>query len=322
MMKFNSFKKLKQLGLTLIELLVSMVIGTIVLLALMRIITQTSNIETSVKNTNQLTSDARFAMQRMVNAASATTRLLLPLPENPTTVQSEANRDLLAVALDHSIDSDQDGWSDANNDKDFLDLNNNSIRDAGEAERIDEDFGKDMTNDGKSGIIGIDDNNDGQSDEEIKDDDDEDTEKDEDPINGIDDDGDGAIDEDPSDDMNKDGQSGTSGIDDDLDGKTDEGKKDDDDEDEDANGGKNEDWIDAVVYYLNGTEIIERFPVVGAASGAIFQESVLVSNVTEFKVERFPQINDSYVTLKITLTLETANTDPVTIETTVRAGEF
>ena len=113
-------------------------------------------------------------MQRMVTAVRQGNRLLLPLADNPNTNWREHVREqsipaappegdstlataVLAVSLGPILDRDEDGWADANNDKDFLDLNNNGSRDSGEPERVDEDPDVDNQNDFEPGIRSIDD---------------------------------------------------------------------------------------------------------------------------------------------------------------------
>lgn len=220
-----------------------------------------------VRERHDLVRQARFAMDQMVSALHATPRLLLPLPENPATPYAESIRDVLAVALDPTLDRDGDGFADADNDEDG---------------RLDEDSGNNLTKDGVAGIQGIDDDGDGAVDEGGGADDDEDGVNNEDPINGIDDDGDGAVDEDPGGDLNGDGSPGVVGIDDDGDGSTDEGNTNDDDED----GQTSEDWVDVRVFFLNGSNLMERTPNVDPADGSDFTESTIAVGVTQFRVER------------------------------------
>ena len=317
-----------QRGLSLTELLITVGIAAVIMAGLAGVVNQTLNTEDVVRERNDLTQQARFAMQRMVAAVKGTRHLLLPLGENPATVYSESIRSVLAVTLDPSIDRDRDGWADANNDKDFLDSNNNSLRDSDELERIDEDTGNDNTNDLAQGLIGIDDDGDGVIDEgavhvsgQYRDNDEDGSEM-EDFINGLDDDADGAIDEDIPGDMNKDGDGGIKGIDDDLDGSIDEGPPTDNDED----GQDGEDWFDAVIYYLSGNQLIERQPSLidttgdSVVTGADFTESVIAENVTQFRIERIPQGGGRAVLLDITLVLTAASGKTVTLNTRLRPG--
>lgn len=289
----------QQTGFSLIEILISVTIAGSLIASMQGLLGIALNAESSSRTKNHSFQQGRFAMQLMVKSVRMTRRLMIPLAENPNTGHSEHIRDVLAVTLDPTLDRDGDGWADANNDKDYLDVNNNGSRDTGEPERVDEDIHDDMTRDGKAGIIGIDDNGDGTVDNGAgKNDDDEDGSKKEDPINGIDDDGDGAIDEDTSHDADDNGKSGLAGVDDDLDGATDESGKDDDDED----GTNNEDWLDPVVYFLNGTNLIQRVPNIDPADGTDYQENIIIENVSLFQIERIPQGNG--VTTLVDISLE------------------
>jgi len=175
------------------------------------------------------------------------------------------------------------------------------------------------------GIHLIDDGGDGSVDDSFFDGDDDERfhSADEDPINGIDDDADGVTDEDPGADMNGDGCPGLCGVDDDNDGQVDEGNADDDDED----GVVDEDWLDAVVFYLQGDSLIERHPVPwdetanGFVSGRDFIESVIAEGVTRFRVER--PIASSPTLQIIDLTLELTDPDSgetVNLHTQIRVG--
>ena len=352
-----------QSGITLVELIFTVAIAAVIIAALSGIVNVALQSEGDVRERNDLTQQARFAMQRMFVSVRGTLRLMLPLADNPNTNWRENVREetvpasapegsstkataVLAVTLDPTIDRDDDGWADANNDKDFMDINNNGTFDAGEYERIDEDVDDDNTNDSAHGIIGIDDNGDGAFDgagrfdvvdnETTWRDNDEssliqpptEADEEEDPVNGIDDDGDGAIDEDIPGDMNDDDWPGVAGIDDDHDGSTDEdgasggGWDGDDDED----GEKDEDWFDPVVFYLNGSTLIERLPASTdtngdlVVSGADYTESVIAENVTLFRVERIPQTDGRSVLVDLTLELTGDNGVVVSLNTRVRVG--
>lgn len=308
-------------GFTLTEVLVTVAILALILVGIAGVLEQALRAESATRERNDLTRQARFAMDRMTAAVSGTRLLMLPLSENPGTAWSESVREpgVLAVTLDPTLDRDGDGWADANNDKDFLDLNQNATRDPGEPERIDEDLDNDATNDAKPGIAFIDDDGDGAVDEGNSADDDEDgVFSNEDWLNGSDDDGDGTVDEDFDKEMNFDGAPGVAGVDDDLDGLIDEGMPsmvDDDDED----GAKSEDWLDVVVYFLSGSTLIERMPNVNPGDGNDFSERVIAENVASFRVERVPQGAGRAVLVDITLSLsgETAN---VELHTRVRVG--
>jgi len=333
-------------GYSLPELLMATAISGLIMASLAGLLGQSLATETDAHQRNTLARQADFALQRMIDMSSRSTRLLLPLADNPATDWREHVREqtvppsppegsasfataVLALTLGPSYDFNEDGWADANNDKDFLDRNNNGIRDPGEAERIDEDLGSDNTNDGANGIIGIDDNGNGTADDGappsagVRLDDDEDGSPTEDRFNGIDDDGDGSVDEDTRGDMNADGSAGIAGVDDDLDGTIDEGIANNDDED----GSHNEDWYDPVVYYLNGDSLIERLPSTldidgdGALTGKDFTEAVIARPVSRFRVERIASGDSRPLRVDITLELADPLTGEITrVQTQVRLG--
>lgn len=320
-----------QKGLTLVELLFAVAITGLLVAGLAGIVNQTIQAQdVAAKQTSQM-AELRFALQRMVSAVSGSTRLILPLADNPATAWREHVREqtvpaqapesgsvlataVLAVTLDHAIDIDGDGWSDANNDKDFLDLNGNLLRDANEPEVIDEDLSDDSSGDGQPGLIGIDDDGDGYVDESAtarpQADDDEDDAMDEDPLDGADTDGDGSVGEDPSGDMNGDGEGGVAGesclllictpIPGDL-------------NDDDADLSADEERLDAVVYFLSAGQLIERMPSPYDTNsdlivdGRDYTESVIAEGVRWFKVERLPK-NGGAQLLEISLALGSAET--------------
>ncbi len=310
------------------EVLLALAIAVVLVGAMAGVLGQTLKTQDMVRDKNALYQEARFAMQRMVNAVGGTRLLLIPLGENPATAWPESVREypprvafpnetaVLAVTLDPTLDQDQDGWADANNDKDFLDINGNTIRDAGEPERIDEDWPKDTNNDGDQGIRGIDDNNNGAIDDGPNGDadDDEDGLDGEDPVDGIDNDGDGSVDEDPSGDMNQDGFAGTGGA----------GKKNDDDED----GKNNEDWLDSVVFFQSNDPalcatnscLVERLPNLNPVDGQDYSERSIAENLSVFRVERFPDGVKRAVLVNISLQLTNAAGESVNFTTQVRAG--
>ena len=312
--------KYSQTGLTLLETLIAVAIGGILIAAISGFINAALNAGQTAHMQNDTLQQARFAMQHMTRAASKSRQLRIPLGENTTTAWSESVRNVLAVSLDPTLDRNKDGWADANNDRDYLDVNKSGTRDAGEPERIDEDFDLDSNSDGKPGIINIDDDGDGVVDEGsgamVRHDDDEDGQADEDVINGLDDDSDGAIDEDPFTDMNGDGKAGVSSLDDDFDGIIDEGNKDDDDED----GAVMEDWADGQVFYLSGTKLLERLPNINAVDGMAYTEYPIADNVSQFRIERVLGANGSTVLVDITLTLSPSGGEPVSLNTKVGIG--
>jgi prepilin-type N-terminal cleavage/methylation domain-containing protein len=309
-------KTSRQRGLSLIELLIAVTLAGILIAGMQGLVGLALNAESSTRARNDSLQQGRFAMRLMVKSVRMTRRLMIPLGENPNTVYSESERDVLAVTMDPTLDRDKDGWADANNDKDYLDINNNGNRDAGEPERVDEDTQGDMTNDNKSGIILIDDDGDGNVDESPVSDDDEDSLFNEDKLDGIDNDNDGSIDEDMGHSMRESGASGILGFDDDYDGSIDEGDGKDDDED----GSQGDDWLDPVVYFLNGTTLVQRVPNINPTDGTDYQENPIAENVKAFKVIRIPQGGGRSVLVDITLEITSANGEIVNFNTSVGVG--
>lgn len=318
----------RQNAFTYVELLLAITITGILIAGMMGVVNTATETRDDVSQRNEITRQARFAMQRMVQNISHSHRLLLPLNDNPNTDWPEHIREqtvpatapvgsstlataVLAITLPENIDLNGDGVPDADNDADGL---------------IDEDIASDNNNDGAAGILLIDDNGDGSIDDstdaEPSNDNDEDDSATEDPVNGIDDDADGSIDEDLTADMNNDGDSGLIGVDDDADGIIDENNRNDDDEDNLTD----EDSYDSVVFYMNGTSLIERTPVPWDTNadtlitGADFIESTIAENVTRFRVERLISANNIQV---IDLTLELTDPDSaesISLNTQVRLG--
>jgi len=314
-------------GFTLVEFLVSMVFGALIVSVMASVVSQLSDTQTAIQARGELARDAHFAMTRMVSAVRRTRNLILPQQDKPATDWRENVREetiplsspegsstkataVLAVSLGARIDLNADGIPDADNDGDGV---------------IDEDYPADILFDDSPGIYQIDDGGNGSADEGTsnKDDDDEQlNSNDEDPINGIDDDGDGLIDDDPSADMNGDGAPGIAGVDDDDDGFVDEGSSADDDED----GKSNEDWMDAVVFFLQDGSLVERHPVPwdadgsGGASGRDYVESAIADGVSLFRVERLSD-NGSTEIVDITLEITAATSgETVSLHTRVRVG--
>lgn len=315
-------------GFTLIELMVSLAIGTLLLIAIAHVGSLAHESRTVTREHNDLVREASFAMQRMVRAVTHTRKLMLPtrdrsstnwrehvreetVPASPPEGSSVKATAVLAVTLDQAMDLDGDGFPDADNDRDGL---------------LDEDWPGDNTNDADPGIHLIDDDGDGWVDDGFFNDQDDDERlsfSNEDPINGLDDDGDGDIDEDPPGDMNNDGQPGIAGVDDDGDGQVDEGGS---NRDDDEDGSADEDWLDPVVFYLQGSDLIERTPVPwdanasGSSTGRDFVESTIAENVTHFRVERIPQGSSRAVLVDLTLELTGATGRTASLNTRVRVG--
>ena len=314
-------------GFTLIELLISLVVGSILLLALNSLVGQGLQTYDTVNGGDALNRQARFAMEQMVHAVSHSRQLLLPLNDNPATNWPEHIREetvppsppvgdsvgasaVLAVIQDRSLDLDRDGIPDADQDGDG---------------RIDEDPPSDLTNDQSPGIYLVDDDGDGLVDEggNPADDDESSGVSGEDPQNGLDDDGDVSTDEDPDNDLNLDGCPGFCGVDDDRDGLVDESVAEDDDED----GVSGEDWLDPLVFYLENGTLMQRSPVPwdesgsGGVTGRDFITEALAENVSRMRVERLPLTDGRAVQVELILELSDPVTgDSVSLETRVRVG--
>jgi len=319
----------RQSGFTLIELLVSVILSALLIIGLGDIVGLAVETQAVVGEKNNLTRQAGFAMQQMVHAASHSRRLMLPMPDKTATVMVENIREqthppsappagsslasaVLAVTLPAYFDLDGNGIADADNDADGL---------------FDEDLPADTSNDAKPGIIGIDDDGDGITDHSSSPDADDDESIDlaenEDSINGIDDDGDGINDEDPNADNNGDGCAGVCGVDDDADGSLDEGAVVDDDED----GSSDEDWYDALVFYLDNGRLMQRTPVPwdedgsSGVSGLDYIVAPLAENVSRFRVERLPPKGSRPLLLDLTLELTSPKTgESVSLHSRIRVG--
>lgn len=316
----------KQHGFSLIELMLAVVIASIVVLGLMGLVSQAQKAAAYSHEKNQLNHQSRFAMDRMVRALSYTRLLLLPLNDVDTTNWPENIREqsippaapvgdsilataVLAVTLPAYQDLNNDGFPDADDDKDGL---------------IDEDIPADRNYDFAPGIYLIDDNGDGNVDEGSNFNDDESaTLVNEDPIDGIDNDKDNNIDEDNPSDMNNDGCPGFCGVDDDGDGVVDEGSIFDNDED----GENYEDWYNPLVFYLDNGNLIERTPVpwdetqAYGVTGQDFLSSVIAENVTYFRVERIPKGVNRYEMVDLTLEISSPQSElTVRLQTRVRVA--
>jgi len=319
-----------QHGFTLIELLVATTLAALLIAGLGGVVGQVAMTRDAVQDKNELTRQARFAMDQIVRIVSHSRRLLLPLADNPATDWREHVREetvpasppegsstkataVLAVALPFYFDLDGDGFPDADDDRDGL---------------IDEDLPNDNHHDFFPGIMLIDDDGDGSVDEGGSwAEDDEDGAENEDPVNGIDDDNDGSVDEDAPSDMNGDGCPGICGVDDDNDSAIDDGSNDDDDED----AGSFDDPYDPVVFYLNSGALMQRTPVPwnedgisapdGPVDGRDFIVSALADNVSRFRVERVEGVAGDEQLVDITLELTSPETgERVSLQTQVRVG--
>ncbi len=316
-----------QVGYTLVELVISVAIAAMLLTGLQQLLgVGMSAMEMAEKRTD-LARQGRFAMARMATAVRGSDRLLIPLADNPATDYDENVREqtvpasppqgsstlataVLAVTIARAQDMDANGIPDADNDGDG---------------RFDEDLPADTQNDGKPGIRNFDDDGNGTKDDVVSpagdDDESNDGSQSEDPINGVDDDGDGSVDEDPGADSNGDAAPGIAGVDDDVDGNTDEGAVADDDED----GQSDEDWFDPVVFYLQGSVLIERRTVPwdensdSVVTGQDFVESTIAENVTLLRFERVPPSGGQQL-VDIMLTLTGSDDAAINLNTRVRLG--
>lgn len=292
-------------GMTLLELLAALALASLVLAGLAGTTEQALRAWQLARARSERAVQANFAMERMLRAASGAGRLLLPLGDQPLTPQNESLTTFLAVSLDPAVDRDADGFSDADNDRDG---------------RIDEDLPRDSTNDGAPGIKAVDDGGNGSVDASAagsRDDDESGIFGDEDPIDGSDSDADGTPDDDASEDMNGDGAPGVSGVDDDADGSIDEGGPADDDED----GSSDEDWYDAVLFRVQGGNLVERIHPPHAANGASYSEQVIAEGVTQLRVERVAALPSARAPLlDLTLELSTSDGGTISLHTRVRVG--
>ncbi len=296
-------------GFSLLEMLLAVAIMSLLMAALGEVLIQSSNAERQVDSRLKQLQEARFAMERMVEAVGRAPRLLLPLADNPATNWREQVREqrlppappegssvlasaVLAVTLDPAADRDGNAVADADNDGDLV---------------FDEDLPADNQRDGAPGIVGIDDDGDGLVDEAGggNGDDDEDGSADEDWMDGSDNDADGSLDEDTPSDMNND--SGTA--------------------DDDGDGLVSEDWLDPVVFYLAGGTLMERRPTPwdengdAVIDGRDYTESPIAEGVSFFRVERLPRAaSDRAQLLDLTLTVADGDGPGVTLHTQVRVG--
>jgi prepilin-type N-terminal cleavage/methylation domain-containing protein len=220
-------------GFTLVEVILA--VGIMGIIATGAIALVSSYLDTHAYATAKsgLYREGLMAMERMTDSVRRCTYLLIPNAHSPT-------RDILAVS----------GF--VNDDNDFY-FNDPLFP------RIDEDPKTKMTDDGASGIAGLDDDGDSLTDESGADDDDEDGADNEDPLDGIDNDGDGNIDEDGGDDGD------IPSMDDDGDGTVDVDAADIRDQDED--GVHNEDGLDPLIYSWNSatSTLTSSMPNAGAS---------------------------------------------------------
>jgi len=236
-------RKPSEQGMTLVELLLAITGMAIISAAATFFLNSALDIEVQGSYRSELYREGLFAMEKMKEGVKRSTFFLIPNAHSPT-------RPLLAIS--GTINEDNDFYF---GDPLFP--------------RIDEDPKKQMTDDGQSGIIGVDDDGDTLIDESGQNDDDEDGLDGEDPLDGIDNDGDGNVDEDTHDDAN------VAGMDDDADGSIDEG----DDKDDDEDGVVNEDPLNPLIYsYDSATNTLTE------SNFSTGESTVLSSQVTFFQV--------------------------------------
>ncbi len=219
-------------GFTLIELLLASGILALIGAAAVGLITTGLNAHSQGSTRFELYQEGTMAMQRITDGVRRCTFLQIPNAHAPV-------RNILAFS----------GFDNTDDDYYFDDPL---------FPRIDEDPRSDMNWDGKNGIAGFDDDGDGTTDEvthAYPANDDEDTESNEDPLDGVDNDGDGNIDEDVQHDANADGFPGIAGMDDNGDGQVDNGF---DTTDDDEDGQRDEDLLGETVYWIpSGTTLRE-----------------------------------------------------------------
>ena len=281
-----------QRGMTLIEAIITLTTGALLMLSLSGALGGTLESGRSLDSRRQAAEASRFALNRIERHLRGSPTPVAPMRNNSAPI--------LAVVLNPELDTDGDGFADADNDQDG---------------RSNEDPGADRFATGVNGLFGIDDDNDGLTDETdvgTADNDDEDGARNEDPANRIDDDGDGLVDEDTGADLNADGCSGICGVDDDADGSLDEGDAADDDED----GVSDEDWIDVITVQLIGQTLVESYPSRGAANGTNRVSATLAENVSSFTVTRTAQAS-GWEEIQVEMTLEIDGDSPLASQRTI-----
>ncbi len=235
-------------GLTYVELVAAMAILSLIGLLFFQAVDISLASWRQGSGKAELLNNAQRAMERMVSKVRKTTWVLLPQKDSDpgdfnAYDPNYPNRYYPRNILAMSANIDNDG--------DGL---------------ADEDPSNDITGDGFGGIMGIDDDNDDpiDIDEKGKDDDDEAGGSNEDPIDGIDNDGDGMTDEDPADNFYKYFNCGNNSNNDDADETS------------------REDPLDPLIYYLDGSTLMERLDVQGVTQ----RNSPLAENVSEYQVVR------------------------------------
>ncbi len=210
-------KLTEEKGLTLVELLVAIMVLGLISVVITVFLSSAIQAQTSGSKRSALYHEGLMAMNRMTEAVRRCTYLTIPNSQTPT-------RNMLAVSGFYNDDNDfyfddplfpridEDAWYDMNSDGDdgidgvdddgdgsmdegFWGTNDDEswfededpvdgIDNDGDG-NIDEDSGADMNGDSDPGIVGIDDDGDGEIDEGNNEDDDEDGQRNEDPLNAM-----------------------------------------------------------------------------------------------------------------------------------------
>ena len=93
-----------------------------------------------------------------------------------------------------------------------------------------------------------------------------------------------------------------------------------------SSGKSNEDWIDVVAFYLNGSDLIERHPATWDVDGDTdvdgrdVIESVILEQVTQFRVERVATAETHYPLLDLTIAMQASDGTIHSLNTRVRVG--
>ncbi|MBT8437338.1 MAG: prepilin-type N-terminal cleavage/methylation domain-containing protein, partial [Gammaproteobacteria bacterium] len=82
--RFRSRPLFSHDGFTYVELMITLAIASLIIVGLGGVVGQALQSQDAVSESNRLTRDARFAMQRMLRSVTNSRRLLLPLRDNPS----------------------------------------------------------------------------------------------------------------------------------------------------------------------------------------------------------------------------------------------
>ena len=137
MIIFHQRKK-HQAGFSYIELTISAVIASLIMITLQSVVGTTTTIQEYVNDQNTVLRDSKSALQRMVYFVAHSEQLILPLADNPDTDWPEHIREqtlpasapigsslkasaVLAVTIPKDFDLDKNKRPDADDDGDGLD---------------------------------------------------------------------------------------------------------------------------------------------------------------------------------------------------------